>query len=91
LQLRIVRDKVDHPRKGSKDLADAVCGAIYNAISRTSKGDREVKIHTYSSMHRDEILKEREKYVRQNPGVIDAPKRSMPEELASALDNLRVI
>jgi hypothetical protein len=91
LQLRIIRDKVDHPRKGSKDLADAVCGAIYNAISRTTKGDREVKIHTYSSMHRDEILKEREKYARQNPGVIDAPKRSMPEELASALDNLRVI
>ena len=33
LQLKIMRDKVDHPRKGSKDLADATCGAIYNAIS----------------------------------------------------------
>jgi len=37
-QLRIVSDKqVDHPRKGSKDLADAVAGAVYNAITRTPK------------------------------------------------------
>ena len=35
LQLRIVKDKVDHPRKGSKDLSDAVCGAIYNSIVLT--------------------------------------------------------
>lgn len=37
-QLRIVSDKqVDHPRKGSKDLADAVAGAVYNAITKTPK------------------------------------------------------
>jgi hypothetical protein len=49
LQLRIIRDKVDHPRKGSKDLADAVCGSIYNAIAGTPKrsGDIEIEIHTY--------------------------------------------
>jgi hypothetical protein len=49
LQLRIIRDKVDHPRKGSKDLADAVCGSIYNAIARTPKniGEVEIQIHSY--------------------------------------------
>jgi hypothetical protein len=49
LQLRIIRDKVDHPRKGSKDLADAVCGSIYNAIARTPKniGEIEIQIHSY--------------------------------------------
>lgn len=49
LQLRIIRDKVDHPRKGSKDLADAVCGSIYNAIARTPKnlGPVEIQIHSY--------------------------------------------
>ena len=36
--LRIVSStQVDHPRKGSKDLADAVTGAVFNAITRTPK------------------------------------------------------
>ena len=36
--LRIVSaTQVDHPRKGSKDLADAVTGAVFNAITRTPK------------------------------------------------------
>jgi hypothetical protein len=31
--LRIIRgNKVDHPRKGSKDVSDAVVGAVFNAI-----------------------------------------------------------
>ena len=49
LQLRIIRDKVDHPRKGSKDLADAVCGSIYNAIANTPKslGPVEIEVHSY--------------------------------------------
>ena len=88
LQLRIMRDKVDHPRKGSKDLSDAVCGAIYNSISRTKKGDREVKVHTYKTLVRDqegERLRE-----EQNRNVIRAPE-PMPAELAEFLDSLRVI
>ena len=54
LELRIVKkDKVDHPRKGSKDLADATCGAIYNAISLTPKGDNEVHIYHYDSIEEE--------------------------------------
>ena len=55
LQLRLIRDKVDHPRKGSKDLADAVCGSIYNAIAGTPKniGDREIEIHSYGDFKAD--------------------------------------
>jgi hypothetical protein len=89
LQLRIVRDKVDHPRKGSKDLADAVCGSIYNALSLTTKGDREIKIHTYSSMHRDEIEKERSK-ISDVKGIVNPP-REMPKEIADALDNMSIL
>jgi hypothetical protein len=39
-QLRLVNNgkKIDHPRSGSKDLADAVCGSVYNSMSR-SKSD----------------------------------------------------
>ena len=41
-------NKVDHPRKKSKDLADAVCGAIFGAISHTYKSNNEeVEIHTF--------------------------------------------
>ena len=48
-ELKIMNNnKVDHPRKKSKDLADAVCGAIFGAISHTSKHvDEEVEIHTF--------------------------------------------
>ena len=31
LEFHADRDKVDHPPKGSKDLADAICGAIFSA------------------------------------------------------------
>lgn len=48
-ELKIVKqNRVDHPRKSSKDLADAVCGAIFGAISHTVKdNNQEVEIHTF--------------------------------------------
>ena len=51
LELRIVsNNKVDHPRKKSKDLADAMCGAVYNAIAHSQRNRlKEIEIHTYSS------------------------------------------
>jgi len=48
-ELKIMRNnRVDHPRKLSKDLADAVCGAVFGAISHTPKeANLEVEIHTF--------------------------------------------
>jgi hypothetical protein len=48
-ELKIMKgNKVDHPRKSSKDLADAVCGAIYGAISHTPRNmNQEIEIHTF--------------------------------------------
>jgi hypothetical protein len=48
-ELKIMKGtKVDHPRKKSKDLADAVCGAIFGAISHTPRNlNDEVEIHTF--------------------------------------------
>ena len=53
-ELRIVSDKkVDHPRKKSKDLADAMCGAVYNAISHTPRNrNQEIDIHDWKSITR---------------------------------------
>lgn len=85
LELRIVkRDKVDHPRKGSKDLADATCGAIYNAISLTPKGDNEVNIYSYDR-YEDELLEEIAQG-RKSDGVIRLPERKMmPSDLRDFL------
>jgi len=82
LQLRILRDKVDHPRKGSKDLADAVCGSIYNAISRSQKGDREINIHTWAGSKEDNVNSKVTK-----DGV---PKR-MPAELLDAISGMSIL
>jgi hypothetical protein len=48
-ELKIMRgNKVDHPRKKSKDLADAVCGAVFGAISHTPRDmNTEIEIHTF--------------------------------------------
>jgi hypothetical protein len=69
LQLRIIRDKVDHPRKGSKDLSDAVCGSIYNSISNTRKesGEVEIEVHTYKQFIRDQREEDARKNVIQPP------------------------
>jgi hypothetical protein len=54
-ELKIMNNnKVDHPRKKSKDLADAVCGAIFGAISHTHKNrDEEVEIHSFRDRPKD--------------------------------------
>jgi PAS domain S-box-containing protein len=56
VELKIMNNnKVDHPRKKSKDLADAVCGAVFGAISHTPRDlDLEVEIHTFKDRPKDE-------------------------------------
>jgi hypothetical protein len=84
LQLRIIKDKVDHPRKGSKDLADAVCGAIYNTVSLTPRDlDSEVEVKDYYSFNREEERKLQEKINRtQNDNVIRPPlTKQMPYDI----------
>jgi len=83
LQLRIIKDKVDHPRKGSKDLSDAVCGAIYNAVAGTARNlNQEVKIYDYTSYHRET----EEEAFENNPNVIKMPERNfMPDNIRNYL------
>lgn len=83
LQLRIIKDKVDHPRKGSKDLSDAVCGAIYNAVAGTPRNlDQEVKIYDYSTYYQED----EEEYLKQNAGTIKLPEQHiMPNDIREFL------
>ena len=79
-QLRIVSDKkVDHPRKGSKDLSDAVTGAVYNAIAHTPKNtNQEVSIHSWKS-----ISKKQEKDQVENLIVPPKPTEEVKEFLSN--------
>ena len=90
LQLKIMRDKVDHPRKGSKDLADAVCGSVFNAISRTRANlNQEVNVHTYESFVEDRDLKEPDDGEVYVQNMIRAPR--MPQHLSEAIENMELI
>jgi hypothetical protein len=54
LELRIIGNRVDHPRKKSKDLADAMCGSVYNAIANTRREKvQEIEIHTWKTTKAD--------------------------------------
>jgi hypothetical protein len=83
-QLKIMKnDKVDHPRKKSKDLADAVCGAIFGAISHTPKiVDSEVEVHTF---------RDRPRQVDTLPENVIQYKPSQIEEIKDYLDRLKTI
>jgi hypothetical protein len=89
LQLRIVRDKVDHPRKGSKDLSDAVCGAIYNSIALTPPDqDQEVEIYTYSGVFADELAQLKLESDERLKHTIKMPeRREMPQDIRDFFDD----
>ena len=71
LELRIMpNNRVDHPRKKSKDLADAMCGSVYNAISHGKREtNNEIEIHTWENV-KSNNRKEEEKEIREIPDDI---------------------
>lgn len=82
-QLRYIKDKVDHPRSGFKDLSDAVCGAIFDAVAHTGKPvNEEVEVLTYAQLRakvRQEEVAKAELDIR--PGeVIKPPRNSQKPE-----------
>lgn len=85
-ELKIMRNnKVDHPRKKSKDLADAVCGAVFGAISHTPRDmNLEIEVHTFKDRSKNEI--------RDLPeNVIDYRSKPMPEDIKEYLDRFDLI
>jgi hypothetical protein len=83
-ELKIVSDKkVDHPRKKSKDLADAMCGSVYNAISHTPRViNQEIEVHTWRSATKASREKERSNDVIYPPA---------PKEVEDYLANMGMI
>jgi hypothetical protein len=83
-ELKIMKNnRVDHPRKSSKDLADAVCGAIFGAISHTPKNmDEEVEIHTFRDRPRSGLDSQPENVIQLNP---------MPDDVKDYLDRFNLL
>ena len=81
-ELKIMKNnRVDHPRKSSKDLADAVCGAIFGAISHTPKDlDQEVEIHTFSDRPKVD-----------NPFANVIQYKPMPNDVKDYLDRFNLL
>lgn len=84
-ELKIVSDKkVDHPRKKSKDLADAMCGSVYNSISHTARNtNQEISIHSWKSLSKDHERKDR------IDNLIEPPKPS--EEMMEYFRSLGMV
>jgi len=72
-ELKIMNsNKVDHPRKKSKDLADAVCGAVFGAISHTPKTQNtEIEIHTFRERPKQTIDNAGDNVIRYKPAEKD--------------------
>jgi hypothetical protein len=83
-ELKIMRNnRVDHPRKKSKDLADAVCGAVFGAISHTPKNvNQEIEIHTFKDRAKTQVAD-------LPPNVIQY--KSMPDDIKDYLSNMGMI
>lgn len=81
-ELQEKKGKVDHPRKGNKDLCDAVAGAIYDAVANTPKEENlEADALTLDDLKRI-VNEEAEKTKRDEwdrTGVIVPPKISIEE------------
>ena len=85
-ELKIINDKkVDHPRKKSKDLADAVTGAVFGALSHTPKNTNlEIDIHTWSTSAR---LAEKEARMVE----LDNQEKEMPNQVRDFLDKFNLL
>jgi hypothetical protein len=83
-ELKIMKgNRVDHPRKSSKDLADAVCGAIFGAISHTPKDQNlEVEIHTFRDRPKSQVDNERDGVIQYKP---------IPKDVKDYLDSFEII
>jgi len=83
-ELKIMKNnRVDHPRKKSKDLADAVCGAVFGAISHTSRDSNlEIEVHTWSSASR---LADKQR------GMVELDSGEIPDKVQEYLGEYKLI
>jgi hypothetical protein len=84
-ELKIMKgNRVDHPRKKSKDLADAVSGAVFGAISHTPKVTNTViEVHTWASSTAELARKQR--------AVVELEPKQMTDDVRDFLDKFNLL
>jgi hypothetical protein len=85
-ELKIMKNnRVDHPRKSSKDLADAVCGAAFGSISYTPKDNNlEIDVYTWADANRERT--------RQDMKRREAERNNdMPDDVKEFLDKFNLL
>lgn len=84
-ELKIMKgNRVDHPRKKSKDLADAVSGAVFGAISHTQKTNNTIiEVHTWASATAEVARKQR--------AMVDLEPKQMTNDVRDFLDKFNLI
>lgn len=83
-QLQIIKgNKVDHPNKGSKDVADAITGAVYNTVANTEPDWTNIVQVRYLGVDSEEEA--------EVPKKDEKPVSEMPDELANFLDKMKVV
>jgi hypothetical protein len=95
--LRIMQNgKIDHMRQGYKDLSDATCGAIFNAIEHTPRNlNVEVDVRTVKDVRKvirndtvkDQLADEAKRKVIRAPGA----QGQMPQDLAAWLTRIATV
>src|ERR1044072_157455 len=91
LQLKVMpNDKIDHPTKGSKDLSDATCGAIFNAVAYTPREVGDITVKTIDTL-RAEVKTEPDNIQHDPYKVPKGNKNRIPDDLASFLSQMHVI
>jgi hypothetical protein len=84
-ELKIINDKkVDHPRKKSKDLSDAVTGAVFGALSHTQKNPNiEIDIHTWSTSAA--------RFAKEQRDMVELEPKPMTDDVRDYLDRLNLL
>ena len=85
-ELKIMKgNRVDHPRKSSKDLADAVCGSVFGAISHTPRDlNLEIEVHTWSGSTKAALDKKR-------ADMVELEDKNMPDDVRDFLSGFNLI
>lgn len=79
--------KIDHPRQGYKDLSDATCGAIFNALTKTPRNNnREIEVRTAT-----DYRKAARSPVPEDVIVAPSTKERVPLEIQRYLDSIKMI
>ena len=85
-ELKIMKNnRVDHPRKSSKDLADAVCGAAFGSISYTPKDNNlEIDVYTWADANRERMRQDMKKREAER-------NNDLPDDVKEFLDKFNLL